>query len=299
MSRLLIGLGALLALTMLTPSAMSHQRRGSGAGQGRSGSEGVGVQTRKKTQTRAGNQGQPQRGNQIHQSAGNLSLNTDRPDLLRLREEEKLARDVYTQLAKTSSLPIFRNISRAESQHMQSVERLIRGGGVGPLNDVPGVFVVPEYQRLYESLIASGTRSPLDALNVGAKIEEMDIADLRRILTETNDPKFRQVLERLMRGSENHLRAFALQIAKQGASYKAEFLSQSEFNQIATSRGQQSERGWKNGGQVSHNRGNGAKFGFQRQNSSSQAPGTQSQRAQRGAGQSGGKQGRGKQGRSR
>ena len=42
------------------------------------------------------------------------------------------------------------------------------------LNNSPGVFFFPEYQQLYESCIASGTRSPLDALKVGAKIEGSD-----------------------------------------------------------------------------------------------------------------------------
>ena len=317
MKRLLIGLGALLALTMVAPDATAQQRRGSGgAGQGRGAagiatqtrtgnrggnSNGVGVQTQSRTQTRAGDQvpAQSQRGIQSRQAIGVLSTNTSGPDLLRLREEEKLARDVYSQLAKTSKLPIFRNISRAENQHMESVERLIRAGGPNALNDVPGLFVFPEYQRLYESLVASGMRSPLDALNVGARIEEMDIADLRRMLTKTNDPQVRQVMERLMQASQNHLRAFASQIAKQGASYHAEFLTQADFDQIARSsgqgRGQQSAgRGGNNGGQASQNRGKGQPFGFPGQNSGGQGFGAPSHTRQRGAGQGGGNQRRGR-----
>lgn len=317
MKCLLIGLGALLALTMVAPDAMSQQRRGSGgAGQSRGsggigtqtrtgnqgrGQNGVGIQTQAKTQTRTGNQSQAQaqRGNQSRQSNGNLSANTGGPDLLRMREEEKLARDVYTQLAKTYKLTIFRNISRAESQHMQSVERLIRERRGNALNDVPGVFVFPEYQRLYDSLVASGSRSPLDALNVGARIEEMDIADLRRMLAQTNDPQVRQVMERLMQGSQNHLRAFASQIGKNGASYNAEFLSQADFDQIARSsgqgRGQHSVgHGGNNGGQGSQNRGSGPQFRFQGQNSGGQGFGASSQSRQGSARQGGGKQGRGR-----
>ena len=126
------------------PRCMAQQRRGNGgAGQGR-GSNGIA------TQTRTGNQDasqtalesrrklEPKRELAIRVRLNRneeirvanpldlLSTNTSGPDLLRMREEEKLARDVYTSLAKTSKLTIFRNISRAESQHMQSVERLIR-----------------------------------------------------------------------------------------------------------------------------------------------------------------------------
>ena len=180
MKRLFISLGALLALAMAAPNAMAQQRRGNGgAGHGR-GSNGAGIQTR------AGNQGraaQWQQGNQSRQPSTLLSTKTSGADLLRMWEEEKLARDVYVSLAKTTKLTIFRNISSAENQHMRSLERLIPTGGANgnALNNAPGIFVFPEYQQLYESLIASGTRSPLDALTVGAKIEEMDIADLKRL----------------------------------------------------------------------------------------------------------------------
>ena len=282
MKRLLIGLVAILSLALVTPDVMAQQRRGNGsAGQGR-GSNGVGVQTRAGVQTQAeigartGNQGQgqSQRGNQSRQSSGLLTANTGGLDLLRMWEEEKLARDVYTSLGKTSKLAIFPNISRAESQHMQSIERLLRAGGANgnALNNTPGVFVYPEYQHLYASLIATGTRSPLDALMVGAKIEEMDIADLRRVLTQTTDPQVQQVLGHLLQGSQNHLRAFASQIANQGATYNAEFLTQAEFDQIAQSSGQghgqqSAGRGANNSGQGSQNRGNGQQLGFQGQNS--------------------------------
>ncbi|TWU48643.1 hypothetical protein Poly51_45440 [Rubripirellula tenax] len=305
MKRLLIGLGALLALSMAAPNAMSQQRRGNGgSGQSR-GSGGVAIQTQTRTgsqgrgrnaiemhsqsntQTRAGNQGQGRRGDQSRQPTGNFSVNSGSPDLLRMREEEKLARDVYTKLAKTSSLPIFRNISRAESQHMQAIDRLVRGGGGNVLNDMPGVFAFADYQQLYDSLVATGSRSPLDAVKVGAKIEEMDIADLRQMLNQTSDPQVRQVLQHLLQGSQNHLRAFASQLARQGASYNAEFLSQADFDQIANppEQRQQSRRGGNAGGQGSQNRGNGLGFGSQGQSSVGQGLGGHSRsRAKQGSG---------------
>jgi hypothetical protein len=240
MKRLLIGLGATLLVAMATTNATAQRGRG-GAGQERGGPRGIGVQSRAGNQgltphSKRGSQGGiSQRGDQGRQPSGALSAIDESPDLLRMREEEKLARDVYTKLASTSKQPIFRNIARAESQHMRSIEQLVRSRDTGPqnLNDTPGVFTFPEYQQLYETLVANGTRSPLDALMVGAKIEEMDIADLRQILTQTADPQVRRVLEHLMNGSENHLRAFASQLSRQGASYNAEFLSQSDFDEIA------------------------------------------------------------------
>jgi hypothetical protein len=309
MKRLLIGLGTVLILAMVTTDAMAQKGRGNGGGQGR-GASGPGIQTRagnqgKASQLQQGNHGPAaQHGNQIRQTSGVLSTSTGGPDLLRMREEEKLARDVYTSLARSSKLPIFRNISRAESQHMQSVERLIRSGAAGEvnLNDTPGVFVFPEYQQLYGTLIASGTRSSLDALMVGARIEEMDIADLRRMLTQTRDQQTRQVLERLMQGSQNHLRAFASQIGRQGASYNAEFLTQADFDQIASSSGK--GHGQQSAGRSGINRGqgsqtNGQQYGPQFQGNGGQGFGPQNQSRQGGSGQGAGRQGGGGAGKGR
>ncbi len=278
MKRSLICLtAALLGLTMMTPALMAQQRKGNGAGNGR-GPHGAGIQLR------GGNQGQAaqlQRGYLRRQPSDLRTTDTNAADLLRMWEEEKLARDVYVSLAKTSRQPMFSNISAAESRHMQAVERLIRAGGANANlpDDAHGVFVSPDYQQLFETLVASGSRSPLDAMMVGAKIEEMDIADLKRLLDATTDPQTRQVLEHLRQGSRNHLAAFASQIAQQGATYKAEFLTQAEFDEIAN-----------NAGMVPGNSGMRGPLG--------RANGARGQGRKGGSGTTGGGFGRGRQGRS-
>jgi hypothetical protein len=300
MNHLLIGRVALLILAMVTTDAIAQKGRGNGGGQGR-GSGGSGIQTRagqpgQASRFQRGNQGAAaQLGYQVQQASGVSATKANSPDLLRMREEEKLARDVYASLAKTSKLTIFRNISRAESQHMRSIERLIRSAGANavPLDDTPGMFVFPEYQQLYTTLIASGTRSPLDALLVGAKIEEMDISDLRGMLTQTTDQQARQVLERLLQGSHNHLRAFAAQLAGRGASYDAEFLTQADFDQIASGAG----HGQQSAGRSGTNRGQGSpahgqQFGPQFQAAGGQGFGPQ-YRSRQGGAQGAGRQGGG------
>ena len=172
---------------------------------------------------------------------------------MRIWEEEKLARDVYAQLARTSGLMIFRNISRSESQHMQAVSRLVQSGNAARrLADAPGVFSFPDYQQLYEALVAEGSRGPMDALTVGARIEEMDIADLQKLITTVNEPRTRRTLQRLLRGSEHHLQAFSSQIRSQGGTYQARYLSQQEFDRIAgeqgQGQGQSGDRGQMRGG---------------------------------------------------
>ncbi len=51
-------------------------------------------------------------------------------DILYLREEEKLARDVYLKLAERWQLPIFENIARAEQRHMDLVLQVIEVYGI-------------------------------------------------------------------------------------------------------------------------------------------------------------------------
>lgn len=164
-------------------------------------------------------------------------------DLVRMWEEEKLARDVYTRLADSTGLRLFQNISRSESQHMQALARTMQTRQVGQtqLNETPGVFRFPDYQELYQTLVAEGSRGPLEALMVGAKIEEMDIADLQRLTASTSAGQLKGVLQRLLSGSYNHLRAFNSQLTAMGGSYTPQFLTQQQYDQIVG--GQSGQRG--------------------------------------------------------
>lgn len=44
---------------------------------------------------------------------------------MQMREEEKLARDVYLELYETWDLPVFYNIAQSEQTHMGAVKTLI------------------------------------------------------------------------------------------------------------------------------------------------------------------------------
>jgi len=133
-------------------------------------------------------------------------------DIIFLREEEKLARDVYLALGAQYGTSIFVNISASEQRHMDSVEKLIdKYGLVDPVtDDTPGFFTNPDIVALYNELMEKGELSLLDALEVGVIIEEMDIADLEEMLDspETTQADVIRVLTNLLSGSENHLDAF-------------------------------------------------------------------------------------------
>ena len=128
--------------------------------------------------------------------------------LLFMREEEKLARDVYNQLYELWRQPIFKNIDASEQMHMDQIKSLLDRYGLTDPALGPGQFADPTLQALYNQLIAQGSLSLADALNVGALIENTDIADLQTHLSQTNQADIQLVYTNLMNASYNHLAAF-------------------------------------------------------------------------------------------
>ncbi len=182
-------------------------------------------------------------------------------DLLWMREEEKLARDVYITLGEQWNLPIFTNISQSEQQHMDAIAVLLDRYGIeDPVSDNPvGVFTNPELQALYNQLIEQGSQSSADALKVGATIEDVDIADLQKAVAETDNADIQQVYKSLLAGSENHMRAFAGMLQQQtGESYTPQYIDQATFDAImaaSNGHGQGGQGGHGHHGQGGHGQG--------------------------------------------
>ncbi len=154
--------------------------------------------------------------------------------LLFMREEEKLARDVYSYLYDLWGQRTFNNIQGAEQKHMDSILGLIEDNSLeDPVGDnEQGVFEDQALQDLYNDLIESGEISLVDALLVGAAIEEIDILDIQGYISETDDPDIIRVYQNLIKGSENHLNAFVNALSKQGVEYEPQYLSQEEYDRI-------------------------------------------------------------------
>ena len=157
--------------------------------------------------------------------------------LVLMREEEKLARDVYLRMYEIWNQRIFNNIADAEQTHMDAVLRLLEKYGLNdPASDVPlGVFINPDLQGLYDMLIARGAASVIDALIVGATIEDLDIYDLQRQLAVVDNQDIILVFENLEKGSRNHMRAFSSRLADLGIVYAPVYISQEEYEAIINS----------------------------------------------------------------
>jgi len=163
-------------------------------------------------------------------------------DLLFMREEEKLARDVYMALDETWGLRIFGNISVAEQTHMDALLALLEKYALeDPVGaNPPGLFSDPGLQSLFGELLGQGQESLVDALLVGARIEDLDIRDLGQALDRTDNTDVRTVYQNLRKASRNHLRSFVALLVANGVSYEPEFLSPAEFAEIV---GSPAERG--------------------------------------------------------
>ncbi|HNJ81267.1 MAG TPA: DUF2202 domain-containing protein, partial [Methanoregulaceae archaeon] len=132
-----------------------------------------------------------------------------------MREEEKLARDVYLSLGARWNLPLFTNIAQSEQVHMDSVKTLLDRYGIPDpaAGKAQGAFTDPALQDLYDDLIAQGSASPVEALKAGVIVEETDIADLNKALATTEKNDIRTVYNNLLQGSMNHLNAFQSNLA--------------------------------------------------------------------------------------
>ncbi|HRF61835.1 MAG TPA: DUF2202 domain-containing protein [Candidatus Competibacter sp.] len=170
-----------------------------------------------------------------------------------MREEEKLARDVYLTLNDIWAQPVLANIAESEQRHMDAMLALLDQYQLAdPASLEVGIFNNTDLQALYEQLIARGRQSALEALYVGAAIEEIDILDLQRAIAETNHTDLQQSYENLLAGSNNHLRAFVRNIENQGLVYEPQYLSVEQLEAILAAptqrtnprnRGQNSGRG--------------------------------------------------------
>lgn len=131
-------------------------------------------------------------------------------DLQYMREEEKLARDLYLALYELHSSDIFFNIAGSEQRHFDSVGNLLSLYGISDpaIGNGAGEFTNTDLQDLYDSLLASGTDTEIDALSVGILVEETDIDDLDNAIAATTQSPILRVYRNLRKGSENHLSAF-------------------------------------------------------------------------------------------
>ncbi len=162
---------------------------------------------------------------------------TDIDGLNLMREEEKLARDVYLTLGERWSLPIFFNIARAEQKHMDRVLSVMDLYDITDpiVDDTVGVFTDPHFADLYTTLVDLGSQSLIDGLIVGATIEDLDIFDLYELINIGTNDHILFAWQNLAKGSRNHLRAFMGALEAQDGVYQPQYIDQETYDAILAS----------------------------------------------------------------
>lgn len=217
MKKVTISIFLIFALSLPFASSSLAQKGGKGNGNGES------------------NQAQPGTCEMIAAMPTDPLSENEKEDLVWMREEEKLARDVYLTLSETWGLKVFANIAASEQRHMDAVRTLInRYAEVDDpvIDDTVGAFSNQKLAELYIELVGSGDDSVEAALLVGAEIEDLDIADLIEALKATDNADVQFVYENLLQGSANHYATFTRLLDAYGIPYGPQYFDVSEFETI-------------------------------------------------------------------
>ncbi|MCF7973422.1 MAG: DUF2202 domain-containing protein [Phycisphaerae bacterium] len=173
-----------------------------------------------------------------------------------MRQEEKLARDVYLTLNKAWDSVVFSRIAGSEQRHMDAIARIIDIQGMDDpaSDDSIDVYSNPTFTAMYTDLTEVGKVSYVKALRTGAYIEELDILDLQTSLEDGENEQLIRVFENLMRGSRNHLRGFVAALAQEGETYVPKLMAAEQYDEIVSG---QVERGAGQGMGMRRGRGMG------------------------------------------
>jgi len=154
-----------------------------------------------------------------------------------MREEEKLARDVYAISNGYWNRQVFAHITSSEQSHMDGIGYLLEKYDLpDPITtDETGLFADQVLQSLFDSLKIASSQSVIAALETGAWIEELDILDLDVQIELADNQDILLVYENLQKGSRNHLLAFVRNLDMEGVTYQPQLLSEERYLAIINS----------------------------------------------------------------
>ena len=154
-----------------------------------------------------------------------VTLSQDLKDAITfMYNEEALAHDIYLAMNEEQPLKQLQNIaSKSEVKHIKAVDDLAIKYDLNmtqyPDTDVPystegiqtGVYSVEHIQELYDLLYDEGIQSAQAALEVGCKVEVVDVEDLDRYIAlavASNASDVLSVFNFLIEGSYKHYWTF-------------------------------------------------------------------------------------------
>lgn len=124
-------------------------------------------------------------------------------DLAYQYSEEMVARDAYNYFYYLYNEQTFKNIAESEQQHMDSVKVLL------DRYSLPTPTTYGELQDEFDTLKAEWEKGLKEALEVGLKIEMLDIEDIKDTIKSTDNDDIKIVFTNIWWASYNHMRGFA------------------------------------------------------------------------------------------
>ncbi len=141
--------------------------------------------------------------------------------------EEMVARDAYNYFYTLYWVQTFKNIAESEGQHMEAIKVLLERYNLSaPTN-------YGELQSTFNSLKLEWEKSLQNALDVGLKIEILDINDIVDTIKTTDNDDIKIVFTDIWWASYNHMRWFLKWLSNAGLSSSIDYssyLNQDEVN---------------------------------------------------------------------
>ncbi len=183
--------------------------------------------------------------------------------LFAIREDEKVAKDLYTAFAGQYPTAIqFSRIAAAEATHIAAVETVLGYYEITyPALGAPGIFADAARQAQYDGLLAKATTLQA-ALEAMTTLEEENIAAYKAVEANITNANLKLIVSNMIKASSNHLKAAVRQLATLGVIYTPIHLDQATFDDIINSAlaqgnkyGQQMGKG-NRGGNTNSQKGN-------------------------------------------
>jgi len=156
--------------------------------------------------------------------------------LIVVHENQKLSLFVYDSLYAIWGINPFGNIRSAESLHVSFLNDVADNYALELETNEPGnsaaTFTTPQAETIYQESISKGSLSVVDALKMGARLEEMSLQVLHNAKAVTIKSDLLHTFDILAMGSKNNLQAFNRRLKMYGITYEPGFLEQKDFRNI-------------------------------------------------------------------
>ncbi|MCB0645205.1 MAG: DUF2202 domain-containing protein [Saprospiraceae bacterium] len=170
--------------------------------------------------------------NQPANSTSGISLD-EQKTLVQIFEQEKMARDVYTQIGEKFGIKILKNAAIGKQKQMSQILDLLALNQANiAFDDAQGVFRNAELTEHYNAFLAEGLGSLNNAFRVGAKMEDYNIYQIDKVLSSTTNDKLVLLFSKLSCSSGNELKTQVNMLVGNGEMFMPDYISVKLYRSI-------------------------------------------------------------------